>query len=131
VGAKQKKFAWFIGFILSATMFVLMVVINTYSYITGMVCLICLILMFFETAFGICLGCKIYKIFNREKTQYCPGEVCDSNAKQRIQKTSKAQLAVFFTFVSFVLVTALLFNRKFKEKPHDLFQINNKIETNQ
>jgi len=67
VGAAQKKFAWYIGLILSATMFVLMVIINSFSYITGIVCLICLILMFFETAFGICLGCKIYKIFNKEK----------------------------------------------------------------
>ena len=67
VGAAQKKFAWYIGLVLSATMFVLMAILNTYSYITGIVCLICLILMFFETAFGICLGCKIYKIFNKEK----------------------------------------------------------------
>ena len=75
VGAAQKKFAWYIGLILSATMFVLMVIINSFSYITGIVCLICLILMFFETAFGICIGCKIYKIFNKEKVQYCPGDV--------------------------------------------------------
>lgn len=122
VGAKQKKFAWYIGLVLSATMFVLMVIINTYSYITGIVCLLCLILMFFETAFGICLGCKIYKIFNKGKTQYCPGEVCDLKAKQEIQKTSKAQLFIFFAFVSLILLTVFLFNERFKEKPHNLFQ---------
>ena len=123
VGAAQKKFAWYIGLILSATMFVLMVIINSFSYITGIVCLICLILMFFETAFGICLGCKIYKIFNKEKAQYCPGEVCDSKAKQEIQKTSKIQLAVVLLFLAFVLLTSLLFNEKFKEKPHNLLEI--------
>jgi len=123
VGAAQKKFAWYIGLVLSATMFVLMAILNTYSYITGIVCLICLILMFFETAFGICLGCKIYKIFNKEKAQYCPGEVCDSNAKQEIQKTSKIQFAIVLLFLAFVLLTSLLFNEKFKEKPHDLLEI--------
>ncbi|MDD5151096.1 MAG: DUF4395 domain-containing protein [Flavobacterium sp.] len=124
VGAKQKKFAWYIGLVLSATMFVLMVIINSFSYITGIVCLICLILMFFETAFGICLGCKIYTIFNKEKAQYCPGEVCDLKAKQEIQKTSKIQLAVILIFIAFVLLTSILFNEKFKEKPHNLFETN-------
>jgi hypothetical protein len=62
VGAAQKKFAWYIGLALSFTMFMLMVVFNTYSIITGLVCLACLILMFFETAFGICIGCKIYNL---------------------------------------------------------------------
>src|SRR4030095_13418573 len=31
VGAQQKKFAWVIGVILSATMFILMVIVNSYS----------------------------------------------------------------------------------------------------
>ena len=122
VGAAQKKFAWYIGLILSATMFVLMVIINSFSYITGIVCLICLILMFFETAFGICLGCKIYKIFNKEKVQYCPGEVCDQKAKQDIQKTSKIQLAVVLILISFILLIAIRFNEKFKEKPFNLLE---------
>ena len=122
VGAAQKKFAWYIGLILSATMFVLMVIINSFSYITGIVCLICLILMFFETAFGICLGCKIYKIFNKEKVQYCPGEVCDLKAKQDIQKTSKIQLAVVLILISFILLIAIRFNEKFKEKPFNLLE---------
>ncbi len=122
VGAAQKKFAWYIGLILSATMFVLMVIINSFSYITGIVCLICLILMFFETAFGICLGCKIYKTFNKEKVQYCPGEVCDPKAKQDIQKTSKIQLAVILILISFILLIAIRFNEKFKEKPFNLLE---------
>ena len=62
VGAKQKKFSWIIGLILATTMFVLMVVVNTYSIITGIICLICLIFLFFESVFGICLGCKVYSV---------------------------------------------------------------------
>src|SRR6187397_620698 len=58
VGARQKKFAWIIGVILSATMFIFMVVINSYSPITGVICFVCLMFLFFESALGICLGCK-------------------------------------------------------------------------
>ena len=123
VGAAQKKFAWIIGVVLSATMFIFMVVVNSYSPITGIICLICLIFLFFESAFGICLGCKFYTLFYKEKAQYCPGEICDAKSKQAIQKTSIAQLLVVFAFIVFIFLTAFLFNGKFKEKPHDLFGI--------
>lgn len=130
VGAEQKKFAWYIGLLLSISMFVLLVVINAFSFITGVVCLICLILMFFETAFGICLGCKLYKLFNKQNAQYCPGEVCDLKEKQDIQKTSNIQLAVVLVFIAFVLVISFLFNEKFEEKPHNLFLKNNSVQVN-
>ena len=68
VGAQQKKVAWLIGLVLSATMFVLLVVVNAYSIITGLVCLVCLVFMFFETAFGICIGCKLYGLFIKKST---------------------------------------------------------------
>lgn len=60
VGAAQKKVAWMIGIVLSAIMFVLMVLLNTYSAISGIICFICLIFLFFESAFGICIGCLLY-----------------------------------------------------------------------
>ncbi len=60
VGAAQKKFAWIIGIALAAIMFTFMVVVNAYSPITGIICLICLVFLFFESAFGICLGCLFY-----------------------------------------------------------------------
>jgi len=54
VGAQQKKFAWIIGVILATIMFIFLVIVNAYSPITGIICLICLIFLFFESAFGIC-----------------------------------------------------------------------------
>ena len=123
VGAKQKKFAWIIGLVLSFTMFIFMVLVNSYSPITGIVCLICLIFLFFESAFGICLGCIVYKWVYKEKAQYCPGEVCDVKAKQDIQKTSLVQLLIVAGFIAYIFITASLFNEKFKEKPYDLFGI--------
>jgi hypothetical protein len=124
VGAQQKKFAWIIGIVLSATMFIFMVLVNSYSPITGIICLICLVFLFFESAFGICLGCKFYPLFFKEKAQLCPGEVCDKRSKQSIQKTSAAQLLVVFAFVVFIFLTAWLFNDQFGKKPYDLFGIN-------
>jgi Domain of unknown function (DUF4395) len=123
VGAQQKQFAWIIGVTLSAAMFIFMVVVNSYSPITGIICLICLVFLFFESAFGICLGCKFYSLFYKEKAQYCPGEVCDVKTKQDIQKTSGAQLLVVFTFVAFTFLVAWLFNDQFSKKPYDLFGI--------
>jgi hypothetical protein len=126
VGAAQKRFAWIVGIILSATMFILMVVINTYSFITGIVCLICLVFLFFESVFGICLGCLFYRWFHKEKAQYCPGEICDIKAKQDIQKISILQIVVVIGFIAFALLLMFLFNSNFSEKPDDLWKtINN------
>jgi hypothetical protein len=121
VGAAQKKFAWIIGVILSATMFVFFIFVNAYSPITGITCLICLIFLFFESVFGICLGCKFYPIFFKDKVQYCPGEVCDVKQKQDIQKTSKTQLFILLVFVAFIFLLVNLMHDRVSEKPHALF----------
>ena len=68
VGAAQKKFAWIIGVVLTATMFFFFIIVNAYSPITGIICLICLVFLFFESVFGICLGCKFYPLFFKDKT---------------------------------------------------------------
>ena len=121
VGAAQKKFAWIIGVVLAATMFFFFIIVNAYSMITGIICLICLIFLFFESVFGICLGCKFYPLFFKKKVQYCPGEVCDVKQKHPIQKTSILQLLALFLFVGFVLFTVFIANESFSEMPHDLF----------
>ena len=124
VGAQQKKFAWIIGVALSATMFIFMVLVNSYSPITGIICLICLVFLFFESAFGICLGCKFYSMFYKEKAQYCPGEVCDAKSKQDIQKTSGVQLLIVLAFIAFTVLATFLFNAQFSKQPYDLFGMN-------
>ncbi len=123
VGAQQKKFAWIIGMGLSSIIFVLLVVLNARSPITGIGCLLCLVFLFFETAFGICLGCKFYSMFYKEKAQYCPGEVCDAGSRQEIQKTSRAQTLVVLGFIVFVILLALAFNNNFSKVPHNMFRI--------
>ena len=121
VGAIQKKFAWVIGIALAVTMFFLINVLNTFSFITGLICLICLIFLFFESAFGICLGCKFYSWIYKEKAQYCPGEVCEIKDRHEIQKTNFAQWIVVLAFIGYIVLTVIMFNDKFKEPPHELF----------
>ena len=123
VGAAQKKFAWMIGIALATMMFFLMVVLNSYSVITGLTCLICLIFLFFESAFGICLGCVAYKLFYKEKAQYCPGEICDVKAKQDIQKVSLTQVVIVLGFIAIIILMINLLNDILTEKPSNLWQL--------
>jgi len=122
VGAQQKKFAWKIGIVLSSIMFILLVIVNAFSPITALVCLFCLVFLFFESVFGICLGCKFYALFFRGKAQYCPGEVCDTKSRQDIQKTSMIQLLIVFGFIAYIVLATQLFNNQFKKSPHYLFE---------
>ena len=125
VGAAQKKFAWKIGIVLAGLMFFLLVVVNSTSIITGFTCLICLVFLFFESAFGICLGCLFYGLFYKDEAQYCAGEICDVRKKQDIQKTSRVQILIIFGFIVYVVLTILFFNDLFSEKPGNLWQIIN------
>ena len=86
IGAIQKRFAWSLGLLLSGTIFGLSLkLISDPSYFQPVcaLCMICLFLMFLETAFGICLGCKIYNLsiklnFIKEVEQKpnCMGNSC-------------------------------------------------------
>lgn len=77
VGAPQKRFAWAIGFVLAVVMLYLVVIKHVIGPINLIVCAACLVLLFFETSFGICLGCKVYNAFHKDQAQLCPGGVCE------------------------------------------------------
>jgi len=127
VGAAPKKFAWTIGLVLASIIFLLLVVLNSTSIITGIICQICLIFLFFEAVFGICLGCKFYPLFYKEKTQYCPGGVCEVKTKQEIQKTSLLQKGVVIGFFVFVITITILFKDSFSANPNDLWVFVNSV----
>jgi hypothetical protein len=79
VGAPQKRFAWAIGFILAMLMLYMIVIKGLIGPINMLVCGTCLLLLFFESAFGICIGCKLYDRFSKNKVELCPGNVCSFN----------------------------------------------------
>ncbi len=125
VGAQQKKFAWWIGLILATTIIILMVIVNAYSPITGIICLICLIFLFFEAVFGICLGCKFYSLVYKDKAQYCPGEVCDVKDRHEIQKLSSMQWVIVLGFTVAIVLVGYFLGDFLSIPPHDLFGLNN------
>lgn len=87
IGAIQKKFAWSLGLGLASVIFTLsLFLLNDISYFEPvcMLCLACLFLLFFEVAFGICIGCKLYylfiwlKIFKEPEVKpNCMGDACE------------------------------------------------------
>ncbi|MGO4290209.1 DUF4395 domain-containing protein [Chitinophaga sp. RAB17] len=129
VGAPQKRFAWSIGIVLSAIMFYFLVIVNAYSPITGIICLICLIFLFFEAAFGICLGCLFYPLFYKNKVQHCPGEVCDIKSRQDIQKVSLVQVIMLLLFIVSVFFATRLLQEQFSKRPHDLFKSSTTVKS--
>lgn len=76
VGAAQKRFAWSIGLVIALGMSVWVIGLNLAGPVAILGCLACIAFLFFETAFGICIGCKVYAIFWPEKAQLCPGGAC-------------------------------------------------------
>jgi hypothetical protein len=101
-GAPQKRFAWAVGWVLAVTMFYLIVLNNVIGPINLLVCATCLILMFFESVFGICLACKIYNAFGRQQAQYCPGGVCEVFIPHPSQKVGAGNIAIVLIFLVLV-----------------------------
>jgi hypothetical protein len=106
VGAPQKRFAWGIGLVLGLSMFWLLVVQQVIGPLNMLVCGMCLVFMFFESAFGICIGCKVYNLFHKEQAHLCPGGVCETRPalQERLPAPTRAlQVVVLLGFVVAVL----------------------------
>jgi hypothetical protein len=77
VGAPQKEFAWWLGFGLALVACASMGLFSAPLWLTLALCGFCLTLLFLETAFGICVGCKLHTRFGKQPTMYCPGDTCE------------------------------------------------------
>ena len=87
IGAVQKKFAWSLGLVLSITIFGLSILLQkdaSFFEPVCFLCMICLILLYLETVFGICVGCKLYFLSIRLKLlkkpvekPNCMGDACE------------------------------------------------------
>jgi len=104
VGAPQKRFAWAIGLVLASMMMYLVVFNNVRGPINIITCGVCLFLLFFETAFGICIGCKLYNLFNKEKAQLCPGNVCEVKDREPIQMIVLPQVLIAVAYLALLFV---------------------------
>ncbi|MCM2290340.1 MAG: DUF4395 domain-containing protein [Sulfuritalea sp.] len=93
-GAPQKRFAWAIGWALAVTMLWLIVIQNVIGPINMLVCATCLTLMFFESAFGICISCKIYNALPNRQAQHCAGGACDVFTPHESQRVGAGGTAI-------------------------------------
>jgi hypothetical protein len=107
-GAKQKLLPWVFGLILASIMFYLVVLSNVRGPLNILICTFCLSLFFIEAVFGICVGCKIYHFFYKQKARYCPGEACDlSKNRTKIQQLDNIQKMIFL--ISILLLIYITF----------------------
>ena len=94
VGGLQKRFAWTLGWLISIPMMWWFVLNWDITFYKVLICVLCLILTFLESAFSICVGCYIYKLITREDAKHCPGGVCEIRIKEPIQMFSPIQKAI-------------------------------------
>ena len=99
VGAIQKRFAWSIGVVFSTIVLIILgyqvffassclhggALAGSTCVLPMLLCGICLVFMWFESAVGFCVGCSIYQwlvargIMKQEQyAPVCPGGVCQS-----------------------------------------------------
>ena len=104
VGGLQKRFAWTIGWFISLPMLYWFVLHWDITFYKVLICVLCITLMFFESAFSICLGCMVYKAIVREDPKHCPGGVCEIRNREPIQMFNPIQkIIAALTAVAFVV----------------------------
>lgn len=64
VSAAPKRFAWTLGLVMASAM-ALITNLGIRGTLPLSICVICIILMWLETALGLCLGCEIYRVLAR------------------------------------------------------------------
>ena len=91
VSAKPKRFAWTLGLGMTFAMTII-TNIGIRGLLPRTICLICLTLMWMESALGVCLGCKIHGLMVRRGwTPADPEfEVCADGACEQPARTPSA-----------------------------------------
>ncbi len=103
VGGIQKRFAWTIGWFISFPMVYWFVLHWDITFYKVLICVLCITLMFLESAFSICVGCMIYKAIVKEDPKHCPGGVCEVQKREPIQMFNPIQ-----TFIASLTLVGLL-----------------------
>lgn len=103
VGGLQKRFAWSLGWLISLPMVYWFVLHWDITFYKVLICVLCITLMFLESAFSICIGCMIYKAITKEDPKHCPGGVCEVQQKEPIQMFNTTQKFIAgATFVALI-----------------------------
>ena len=82
VSAKPKRFAWALGLVMAASMTVITNA-DIHGLLPRTICLICIVLMWFEAALGVCVGCQLHGFLVRRgwvakdpAYEICAGGAC-------------------------------------------------------
>ncbi|WP_396668479.1 DUF4395 domain-containing protein [Microbacterium sp. R86528] len=88
VEAKSKVLAWSLGLAMSLAGCLSLGWLGMPAIIAQVICGMCLLLIYLETAFGICLGCVLAQRFARRKPELCPGDTCSYTPPARGEQHS-------------------------------------------
>ena len=116
VGAPQKRFAWLLGMIIAWPMFYYLVIDFQPNPIKVLVCLICMALLFFESAFSVCLGCKIFHLIKKQAPTHCPGGVCEMRIKESVQKFDPVQKIILVITIGAIFYGTYAYMTKLKDR---------------
>lgn len=109
VGGLQKRFAWTLGWFISLPMLWWFVIHWDISFYKILICVLCLLLTFLESAFSICVGCMIYRAIVREKAKHCPGGACEVRQKEPVQMFNPVQKMITVFTISGLVAGTYLF----------------------
>jgi hypothetical protein len=118
VGATQKRFAWSLGLMLALPMFYLLVINWQPNPIKVLICIMCLVLLILESAFSICIGCKIYNLIMPNKATNCPGGACEIKTKDKIQTFNTAQKIIALLTTVSIIFGSYSFMKNTENKTH-------------
>lgn len=118
VGGLQKRFAWTLGWLIAIPMIDWFVIHWDITFYKVLICVLCISLMFLESAFAMCIGCMIYKVITGEDPKHCPGGTCEIRQKEPIQIFSITQkiiagLTLFAMTVGLYLLLAKVPSKTF------------------
>ena len=118
VGAAQKRFAWFIGWMISFPMVWWFVLHWDITFYKVLICVLCLSFMYLEAAFSICVGCIVFKWIMRNNPKYCPGGVCEIQFKEPIQQFPISQKIIATITITALTTGIYLFLAKTESKTY-------------
>jgi hypothetical protein len=81
VSARPKRFAWSLGMMMALAMTVITNV-GIRGLLPRTICLICLTLMWMESALGVCVGCKLHGLLSRRGWTTPGFELCNDGTCQ-------------------------------------------------
>jgi len=116
VGGLQKRFAWTLGWLIAIPMINWFVIHWDITFYKVLICVLCISLMFLESAFSICVGCMIYKAITGKDPEHCPGGTCEIRRKEPIQIFNITQKIIAGLTLFALIVGLYLFMAKVPSK---------------